>query len=119
MYFFRNMAAKSLIAKDFNDANIMYHTIFVPISFIGGEEMVPNEYISSLTIPGQFFILPNEIPTNIKVQNKLKEYLSVNIESKGRGGGAYVQAVDRLWKVTSANVPCSNGMIHFLQEVYV
>ncbi len=32
---------------------------------------------SSLTIPGQLFIMPKSSPINIKVQNKNKEYLSI------------------------------------------
>src|SRR3981189_2931062 len=83
--FFRNMAARSLVAQDYNDANASVKTIFVPRSMniylnnLIQSEMTPNHYISSLTIPGQLFIMPGFSPINIKVQNKNKEYMSVNV----------------------------------------
>lgn len=124
--FFRNMAAKSLIAKDFNDPNASVSTIFVPrtrdIEMRNGSdiqsEMMPHRYVSSLTIPGQLFILPKPSPINIKVQNKLKEYISINIRELNDGGDAFVQALDRLWIVIVPNIMCSNGVIHLVEEVY-
>ena len=118
--FFRNMVVKSLIAKDFNNSNADVKTIFVPRDRTDGAEygMIPHQFISSLTIPGQLFIMPEQSPINIKVQNKQKEYMSINIKEIGDGGHAFIQILDRLWIVIVPNILCSNGVIHLIEEVY-
>ncbi len=75
--FFRNMVSKSLYATDYNNANTDVKTIFVPRDsrnnfFNIQNEITPNDFVSSLTIPGQLFIMPKSSPINIKVQNKIK-----------------------------------------------
>jgi hypothetical protein len=117
--FFRNMAAKSLVAIDFNDANAAVKTLFVPRdNEIDRGDIIPSYYMSSLTIPGQLFIMPESSPANIKVQNKQKEYISINIRDIKDGGDAFVQALDRMWRVVVPNIMCSNGIIHLIEEVY-
>ncbi len=71
------MVSKSLYATDYNNANTDVKTIFVPRDsrnnfFNIQNEITPNDFVSSLTIPGQLFIMPKSSPINIKVQNKIK-----------------------------------------------
>ncbi|UIB20829.1 putative protein 096L [Cricket iridovirus] len=121
--FFRNMVSKSLYATDYNNANTDVKTIFVPRDsrnnfFNIQNEITPNDFVSSLTIPGQLFIMPKSSPINIKVQNKNKEYLSINIKDVNKGGQAFVQVLDRLWIIVVPNIMCTNGIIHLMEEVY-
>jgi hypothetical protein len=124
--FFRNMVAKSLIATDFNNENSDVKTIFVPRDRVDGNAhssfeyntITPHKFISSLTIPGQFFIMPETSPINMKVQNKFKEYISVNIKEIADGGHAFIQSLNRLWIVIVPNILCTNGVIHLVEEVY-
>ncbi len=48
--------------------------------------------------------MPNSSPINIKVQNKNKEYLSINIKDVNKGGQAFVQVLDRLWIIVVPNI---------------
>lgn len=116
--FFRNMVAKALYAKDFNDVHAAVQTIFVPRNFRNrrNTQFVPSDFVSSLTIPGQLFILPENLPKNTKVQNKLKEFVSVNINDVKNGGQAFFQVFDRLWLVVVPNIMCTNGIIHLIDE---
>ncbi len=57
--------------------------------------------------------MPKSSPINIKVQNKNKEYLSINIKDVNKGGQAFVQVLDRLWIIVVPNIMCTNGIIHF------
>lgn len=66
----------------------------------------------ALTVPGQFFVFSTAI-SDVRVQNKLKEYILIRY----KGESVFVQALDRLWKLVTPNIVCSNGMIHLIQEV--
>ncbi len=62
--FFRNMVSKSLYATDYNNANTDVKTIFVPRDsrnnfFNIQNEITPNDFVSSLTIPGQLLLCQN------------------------------------------------------------
>ncbi len=48
--------------------------------------------------------MPKSSPINIKVQNKNKEYLSINIKDVNKGGQAFVQVLDRLWIIVVPNI---------------
>ncbi len=63
--------------QTYNNANTDVKTIFVPRDsrnnfFNIQNEITPNDFVSSLTIPGQLFIMPKSSPINIKVQIKIK-----------------------------------------------
>ncbi len=75
--FFRNMVSKSLYATDYNNANTDVKTIFVPRDsrnnfFNIQNEITPNDFVSSLTIPGQLFIMPKSSPIILKFKIKIK-----------------------------------------------
>ncbi len=57
--------------------------------------------------------MPKSSPINIKVQNKNKEYLSINIKDVNKGGQAFVQVLDRLWIIVVPNIMCTRWYYSF------
>lgn len=106
---FKVMAMKSLKVEDLNFLG-QFKTLFVPIN--DNSYNNPLTYVSSLTVPGQLFI--NQDPINIKVQNELKEYISID---KKFNEPALIHVLDQTWVVVRTNIICSNGILHFMERM--
>ncbi len=62
--------------------------------------------------------MPKSSPINIKVQNKNKEYLSINIKDVNKGGQGICTSFRSTMIIVVPNIMCTNGIIHLMEEVY-
>lgn len=113
--YFKDIVVKAQAYDDLNNPNLV-KTIFVPLNGIE-VPLTPRDVYDVLTINVRLNLTPCGIPTNLKVQNNAKEYISISLhESRG----IYLECFDKVWRVIVPNVPCTNGLIHIIttQEDY-
>jgi hypothetical protein len=114
---FRNIAIKALTYDDLNNPYGIYKTIFIPIDVDELPPLIERDLFDMFTINTQLTLYPCDIPTNIKVQNNLKEYIPISIRPIDEGGDIYVNIFNKVWKVLVRNIQCINGIIHIVKAV--
>lgn len=110
--YFKNIIIKSLLIDELNSPYAPLMTIFVPINIESQIQLTERHVFDSFSFNATLPIFSCIEPTNIKLMNRRKERVSLNVMP---GGESFVAILGIVWKVIVPNVKCINGLIHIIE----